>query len=127
MEIECWENTADTTDIKSIKEYTTNNCTSIKSIIQMKWTSSLKTINNQNHNEIWDNWNRPNSINGIEFVIKNFQKNPDQTWFTDEFYPRNNIISIKSLSESRRGNSFQHLKQNIVLILKLDKDSKKKV
>lgn len=32
MEIECWENTADTTDIKSIKEYTTNNCTSIKSI-----------------------------------------------------------------------------------------------
>lgn len=48
MEIECWENTADTTDIKSIKEYTTNNCTSIKSIIQMKWTSSLKTINNQN-------------------------------------------------------------------------------
>lgn len=48
MEIECWDNTADTTDIKSIKKYTTNNCTSIKFIIQMKWTSSLKTTNNQN-------------------------------------------------------------------------------
>lgn len=47
MEIECWDNTADTTDIKSIKKYTTNNCTSIKFIIQMKGLCS-KTTNNQN-------------------------------------------------------------------------------
>lgn len=44
----------------------------------MKWTSSLKTTNNQNSLKMnGDNWNEPNSINGTEFVIKT-SKNPDQ-------------------------------------------------